>query len=193
MADYKKIIPLILKYEGGLSKDIRDSASRNPAPWPYKGSLGWHTNKGVTFSAFNNLASKLGYQVTPDNFFNMPSEIWEKIFKNGYWDAFGLDNMNSEAIAGFIANATWGSGAGGAFKLLKAYLATQGVNVNTSAEITPAFNKLSDKDEAKIFEDLIKVREAFFRSLNKPEFLTGWLNRNEAIKNWGETELKKKL
>lgn len=70
----------ILKSEGGLSNNPKDPAARNPSPTPQK----YHTNKGVTWSTFVALSPKLGYQPTVQNFLVMPSEIWQKIYRENY-------------------------------------------------------------------------------------------------------------
>lgn len=195
MASVSHIRPLIIKWEGGLSRDTADNASSMPAPWPYKGLTGWHTNKGVTYKTFVALAPKLGYAVTPENFFLMPDAIWDAIFKNGYWDPWYLDKMNSQAIADLIANNAWGSGVNGSFQSIRKYLATKGYTVNSRLEAVEAINKLSFLNEEQTFLELIKWREDFFRSLaDFPRFGKGWLNRLNDTKNFGlETIQKKKL
>ena len=69
MADYTNIINFIKAKEGGLSSATTDTASRNPSNCG-NGSNGkpYHTNKGVTWSTFKSLSSKLGYSATCDNF-----------------------------------------------------------------------------------------------------------------------------
>lgn len=195
MANSSHIRPFILQWEGGLSRDLADNASARPAPWPYNGLTGWHTNKGVTYATFSGSASKLGYQATADNFFKMPGDIWDKIFKVQYWDPWSLDKMNSQAIADFIANAAWGSGLTGSYNTIAAYLESKGIEVNSRLEAVQALNKLALLNETQIFNELIDWRNAFFKKLKDfPKFGTGWLNRSAALKTFGlETIQKKKL
>lgn len=194
MANSNNITPFITKWEGGLSRNPADSASANPAPWPYKGVTGWHTNKGVTYSTFVSLAPLLKYQATPDNFFIMPNEIWNKIFKRGYWDSWHLDKLNSQSIADLIADFAWGSGIAGSFNSIKKYLATKGYSVKNTFEAVEALNKITVINGKEIFLELVKWRENFFKGLNQPAFTTGWLNRLNDLKNLGlQTIQKKKL
>lgn len=197
MASVSKIRPLIIKWEGGLSKNPNDSASAFPAPWPYNGVVnGYHTNKGVTYKTFVGLAPKLNYAVTPENFFTMPDAIWDKIFKQGYWDPWNLDLMNSQAIANLIGDMSWGSGVGGSFNSIQKYLVSKGISVSTKAEAVNQINKLTfSQGEKKIFEELIQWRANFFKSLSSfPTFGKGWLNRLADIEKLGlETIQKKKL
>jgi len=193
MANYKNIVPFIKKAEGGLSRKTSDSASSRPSPWVYNGVSGWHTNKGVTYSTFVSLAPKLGYEPSAANFFSMPDDIWGKIYKQGYWDQFSLDNMKSQAIADLLADSAWGSGVGGTLKMLKPYLKEKGYVVSTPAEAVAAINKLaSGPNEKKIFEELVGVRKSFFISLNQPNNINGWLNRLADLKELGLAELSKK-
>lgn len=195
MASVSNIMPFIQKWEGGLSRNTADSASKNPAPWTYKNQNGWHTNKGVTYTTFVSLAPKLGYAITPDNFFLMPDAIWDAIFKNGYWDTWYLDKMNSQAIADLIADFSWGSGANGSFQSIRKYLSQKGIAVNSRLEAVEAINKLSFANETEIFLELVQWREAFFKSLGSfATFGKGWLNRLNDLKTFGlETIQKKKL
>lgn len=179
MASIKNVVEFTKAWEGGLSRDAGDKASANPAPWTYKGLTGWHTNRGVTFTSFVGNAPKLGYAVTPENFFNMPDEIWMKIAKKIYWDGLLLDQVRSEAVAAALFNWIWGSGDYGAGNSLKKYLFEKhGIVATTDAQQVEAINKLTlTKGEQKIFLELIDWREQFFRSIGQPQNLQGWLNR----------------
>lgn len=192
MANVSNIRPLIVKWEGGLSRHKSDTASALPAPWTYNGYNDWHTNKGVTYATFLGLAPKIGYSITPDNFFTMPDTIWDAIFKVGYWNPWNLDELKSQAIADIIVCFAWGSGVTGSFNSIKKYLATKGINVSNTSQAVDALNKISFLNEKKIFEELISWREQFFKSLNQPIFLRGWLNRLNDIKQFGLNTIKKK-
>ena len=113
MADYKIVVPHILKSEGGLSKNPNDNASAYPVP---DGS-GYHTNKGVTWLTFVNLAPKIGYAVSPKLFYEMPSDLWGQIFKQGYWNQFLGDTISAQAVANMFADGFW---IGGGSKQVKA-------------------------------------------------------------------------
>lgn len=185
MAAVDHIRAFIQKWEGGLSNKSTDKAAANPAPWPYNGTYGWHTNKGVTYSTFASLGPSLGYAVTADNFFTMPAEIWDKILQAGFWNSWDLDNMKSQAIADLIADFAWGSGITGSFNVVKKYLAGKGKNVSTRTQATAALNDLARFNEKNVFLDLINARHDFFESLNEPANIKGWLNRLDALKTFG--------
>src|ERR1700690_3252638 len=103
MADYTKIIPLILEVEGGLSKSKADAASADPVP---DGS-GYHTNKGITWTTFKQAAPACGFIASPELFYSMPEYVWNAIFKNLYWDKISGDKINSQAIADTLVDWAW--------------------------------------------------------------------------------------
>lgn len=170
MADYKQIVPWIKKWEGGLSKATTDSASSYPVP---DGS-GYHTNKGVTWRTFESLGSKLGYTPTPALFYQMPDDIWGKIFKQGYWDPIGGDKINSQGIAETIADWGWGAGPGTAVKNVKKYL---GVAQTTTMD-TATINLINSKNEKQLHDGLSAFKKNWYLTLpNQSANYNGWANR----------------
>lgn len=198
MANHKIIVPFIRKWEGGLSRASTDRASRYPAPWSYNGLTGWHTNKGITFETFKENADNLGYDVTPENFFTMPDEIWTKIYKEIYWDHFDLDSMRSQSLANILVSWAWGSGRTGSFNLLKKYLATKGIYLGgtpyngAARQVPDILNKLSRGREKQIFDEMVEVRRQFYHDLNQPANLKGWLNRLASFVEFNAAAIKKK-
>lgn len=191
MADLSKAIPYIRKAEGGLSRATTDTASKNPAPFTYQGKTGWHTNKGITWTTFSGLASKLGYQPTAANFFSMPDAIWEKIYKDGYWNPMMAGSFNSDAIAVAIVDYAWAFGVGGATTRLKKWVkSTFGVDAKTMADVVNTVNKQSGESESETFNKLILHRKAAFSALKQPANEKGWLARMDVLKNFGSSLLK---
>ncbi len=184
-----KLIPFIQRYEGGLSRDPKDSASSHPAPWPHNGQTGWHTNKGVTYMAFVAKAKRGGYAVTAKNFFEMPDHIWMSILKNGYMSAFPLEEINHlPRIQAVIISWAWGSGVKGAERRLANFQREEMGIVDsniTPDEIVKNFKKkVNTLNEKKWFLALCDRREADFRKM--PTFYAhgnGWLNRLNAFRN----------
>jgi hypothetical protein len=195
MADIKYITGFTEKWEGGLSRATTDTASKNPSPYTYKGQTGWHTNKGVTYSAFKSLAPRLGYKDTAENFLNMPQDIWLKIAKVGYWDIINLDAVKSQAIANLMFSWQWGSGYSWRNRVQR-YLVSKGINWSISdlKGLPNKLNELSDKQgEKKTFDELIEQKKQFLVSLNQPANERGWLRRLEDLKNNGYTFLGKSV
>lgn len=194
MANYKIPIPYIKKSEGGLSRALTDTASKNPSPYIYAGQTGWHTNKGITYTTFASLSTKLGYENNANNFLTMPDWIWEKIYKSAYWDPMAGDLYKSQAIANAVVDFAWASGTGGATAQLKKYLAQNGISASNATQIAQGFNALvSKKGEGNVFNSLIDFRKQFFISLNQPANTKAWLSRMETLRIEGMRYLGRKI
>lgn len=188
MANWRRLIPFIRKTEGGLSRDPDDPAAKQPAPCPHNGQLGWHTNKGITYQTFISNTS-LGYDGTCENFFSMPDDIWEKIYKAKIWDAWQLDKMRSQALADIIVDWSFNSGAAGAYKQIRNVMNEKyGMDLPASysadavERIRKKINSISWIRELDIRKDLLNQRIQFYQSLNQPKFIDGWTNRVEDLK-----------
>lgn len=178
-----KLVPFIQKFEGGLSRDPHDTASSRPAPWPYKGVTGWHTNKGVTYAAFIGNAKKGGYEPTAENFFNMPDEIWMTILKVGYMEPFPLDQISHlPRIQAVIISWAWGSGVGGATTRLANFqrqeMGIKDSNITPSEVVENFRRNINPLNEAQWFQKLCDRREADFRRMATFNVHgKGWLKR----------------
>ena len=175
----EKYVAFTKKWEGGLSRDKADSASAHPCPTPYNGKTGWHTNAGITYAVWKSF-----YGADHDNeFFEMPSDMWFKVFKKGYWDAVKGDEFYSKNIAIIVTGMAWGSGAKQAVKSLQKSILNCGVHVAIDGVIGHQTLACANSiDARKLFDAIAEERERFFRSIAKPgskneKFLKGWLNR----------------
>jgi len=192
MATYEGAIPYIKKAEGGLSRATTDKASKKPSPYIYKGVKGWHTNKGITWTTFQSLAPKAGFEVNEYNFMTMPDNVWLGIYKVGFWQPIKGDLYTSQAIANTVVDWAWAGGTGGAENALIKYLSTKGIKADGYESIAKGFNELTKKDgESKAFNDLIDERKRWFKSLNQPANEKGWLSRMETLRKQGSAILGK--
>lgn len=190
MANLRVAIPYIKKAEGGLSRAKTDSASKNPAPYVYKGLTGWHTNKGVTWTTFVSLAPKLGYAVTAYNFFTMPDSIWLQIYEIGYFRPIMAHALHSDVIAAAIADYAWGFGVSGARNRLLRWLESEyKVKIPTMAKAVAFINT---QNETQFFKKLVAHRKSAFLKLNQPANNQGWLSRMDDLLAFGEELIKKK-
>ncbi len=198
MADIQKIIPFTYKWEGGLTDNPKDSASKTPAPWPYtnpankRTSSKWHTNKGITYATFSTNAKTLGYQNTAANFFTMPADIWLKIAKNKYWDILKLDTVTSQAVANIMFSWIWGSGYAWRPRMQR-YLLTKGIswNINDFTALAASLNILIKKDEKKTFEELLDQKKQYLESLaDFKVFGPGWINRLNDLRTQSVSYIK---
>lgn len=201
MADYRRQIGFIKKWEGGLSNNANDPASASPMPCVYLGQTGWHTNKGITWQTFSTYAASLGYAASCENFVQMPDYIWLKIFKKKFWDAFQLDGYNSQSIADIIVAWAWGSGLGGAYRQLAKFLNSNygaslaenksDYSTSNTTKIRDVFNAITRRSSRERIaqEDLIQAYRDFYVSLNNPYYLKGWLNRLDELDSFTQETL----
>ena len=101
MADINKVnFAYIKKWEGGLSKNPKDSASKHPVP---DGS-GYHTNMGVTWATW-----QFHFGKDIQGFYAMPFDKWKKVYLF-YWNLVGGASISSQIITEFLADWAWASG-----------------------------------------------------------------------------------
>ena len=198
MANHKDIVPFIKQAEGGLARATTDTASKNVSPCVYDGKKGWHTNKGIQWITFESNASRLGYSASCKNFIEMPDDIWTKIYKKSFWDAFNLDNLKSQAVANTIVSWAWGSGVGGAYKSLAKFMNQKyGTNYSTSYSYSKAkalindLTTLTEKEgDTKIFNELANWRKEFYIGTGQTANLRGWLSRLDKFQEYNRMKLK---
>lgn len=166
----------ILRWEGGLSKHQRDSASRHPVP---DGS-GNHTNKGVTWRVFASIYGNSADAV--QRFYKMTHEDFKGIYAL-YWKGVKADSITSQIIAEYVADFAWGSGVSGSSRQVQRWLNTQGVKVGVDGKIgmqtVTAINQLiKTEGEKAVFVSLQAHRMSFLSHLKDFDvFGRGWYNR----------------
>jgi lysozyme family protein len=190
MVNYKNLVPFIKIKEGGISGTPKDSASKNPSPcgkdrqgYPY------HTNKGVQWATFKGLASKGGYTASCDNFLKMPDDIWNRIYKVGFWDEIQGDRIQNQAIANTFVEMVWGSGLGSVSRgtgtlgwLNSFFKKNYNQNLTSITQMVNFVNKLDNEGKTpELFEKLNNFRASKYKALNQPAFTKGWLNRLNAF------------
>ena len=172
----KANLDYILRWEGGLSKHERDSASRYPVP---DGS-GYHTNKGITWRVFSSIHGSDADAI--HRFYQMSQDDFREIYKL-YWNGVKADRVESQVIAEYMADFAWGSGVAGASRQIQKWLNTQGFKVAVDGKIgnqtIGAINELiEDKGEKIAFESLEAHRRHFLSHLRDFDvFGRGWYNR----------------
>jgi len=194
------ILSHVAKFEGGLSADPRDTASRNPSKYimpsgTFKG-LPVHTNKGVTFSTWQNYMGVLGKPISSQQFINMTKSEWVDIAKRLYWDKVKAEQIKSQGVAEILFEAIWGGGSANLVRAMQHFLNSQRVTDASGRSLSVdgamgkntlfALNKYTDNkaNEEKLIEYLTDKRLEYLRSLSSwPTFGTGWTNRVIAMKD----------
>lgn len=170
MVDYRKFVPFVLRWEGGLSNDPDDS--------------GGLTNMGITFNTYKQLSERvLGEKPTEEKFRTL-SKNDAALFVKYFWDkATNNNSINSQAIAEAITSWFWGSGVYGLKNWQSMLNHRFNKNLKVDGIIGPlsvsATNSISEK---KLLQNAIDYRANYFKQLTErrpkdKKFLNGWLNR----------------
>lgn len=168
MAQASKLVPFILRWEGGFVNDPDD--------------LGGATNKGITMDTFEAYCRKKGYpKPTVERLKNITDTDWYEVFKTLYWDRWKADEIKSQAVANILVDWVWASGVHG----IKRPQRILGVTVDGLVG-TKTLSYLNSADPKCLFEaikaDRIKFIDEICKARPKNEkYRKGWLNRINAI------------
>lgn len=165
MANYKLLIPFILRWEGGYTDDPDD--------------LGGPTNRGITLKT---LRTAYGNKATTADLRRMTDTQWQHIFKTYYWDRWQADRIHDQAIANILVDWTWASGVH-AIRIPQRMLGVTPDGIVGSRTLN-ALN--SHPDPQSLFNDIKASRVAFVTRIcrSRPQnkkFRQGWLNRINAL------------
>ena len=168
MAKVERLVPHILKWEGGLVNDPDD--------------LGGLTNKGVTYKTYKLYCKRKGKSVTEDGLINLSMDEFTDILKTMYWDACRADEIVSQSVADSIVDWAWNSGTATAVKEVQRILGVKddGVIGNITLAAINSWSPLP------LFGQIKQARLAYLericnaRPANK-KFYRGWLNRVDSI------------
>lgn len=165
MANYKELVPKVLKWEGGWSDDPADK--------------GGATMKGVTLATYVAYRAKKGLSVpSKQDLKNISQNEWNDIFKNLYWDRWKADTINNQSIANLIVDWVWTSGIYG-IKFPQQVLGVTADGIVGPKTISAINNYPNQKE---LFDKLWDRRKQHFTAIanSRPgnkKFLKGWLNR----------------
>lgn len=171
MADVRKLLPFILKWEGGFVNDPAD--------------LGGATNKGVTLGTWK----QVGYDKDSDGDIDVADlkliteeDVMNTVLKPAYWDRWRADEIKSQGVANILVDWVWASGSHG-IKRPQRLLGVKAdgiVGAKTIAVVNAmdaaTLFKLIKADRIKFIDEICEKRPANNR------FKKGWLNRINAIK-----------
>ena len=167
-----KLVPFILKWEGGFVDDPDD--------------LGGATNRGVTIGTYATYCKKKGYPApTVERLKNLSEKDWAEILKTLYWDRWKADNIKSQSVANILVDWVWASGVNG----IKIPQQVLGVTVDgiVGAKTLAALNARNPKE---LFEEIKEARVQFIEDIcrKRPannKFKKGWLNRINSLQYVG--------
>lgn len=176
MADFKKFIPVLLKFEGGFVDDPDDP--------------GGATNRGITMGTFvRYAASLLGVEPTLSNLKKLTEDQASMIYEAVYWKGIHGDEIDDQDVANLICDFYVNAG----FKAIR--VLQRALNAkrpgNSKLVVDGLFGKktlaaLNACDSIVIYCTYRRARKDYYRNLVKqrPElkkFLKGWLNRVDSF------------
>ena len=188
MANIDKLIPFILKWEGGFVNDPTDR--------------GGATNKGVTLATYEAYCKRKGYpRPTVERLKNIPDAHWREIVKTMFWDKWKADDIHSQKVANILVDWVWGSGIHG----IKKPQALLGVKVDGIVG-DKTLSAVNFADPEELFDAIYQERVKFLNAIvsnsvaayekkigrkatdaellkfTQKRFAKGWLNRLQDIK-----------
>ena len=188
MASIDKLIPFILKWEGGFVNDPTDR--------------GGATNKGVTIATYEAYCRKKGLpRPTVEQLKNIPDAHWRDIIKTMFWDKWHADDIHSQKVANILVDWVWLSGVHG----IKKPQALLGVKADGIVG-NKTLSAVNCADPEELFAALYKERVKFINAIvarsvaayekkigrpatekellkhTQKRFAKGWLNRLAEIK-----------
>ena len=188
MASIDKLIPFILKWEGGFVNDPTDR--------------GGATNKGVTIATYEAYCRQKGLpRPTVEQLKNIPDAHWRDIIKTMFWDKWHADDIHSQKVANILVDWVWLSGVNG----IKKPQALLGV-VADGIVGDKTLSAVNFADPDQLFEAIFKERVKFLNGIvsrsvvayekkigrkatekellkyTQKRFLIGWMNRLNDIK-----------
>ena len=172
MANIDKLIPHILKWEGG-AKYTNDPLDRGGA-----------TKYGITLNTLISIhydANKDG-KVDVNDVKALQLEDFKKILKRQYWDRWKADDINNQSIANLLVDWLWGSGVNG-IKIPQHLLGVPADGIVGQKTI----NALNTSNQRYIYNKVWEARKQFYydivkKSPSQQKWLQGWLNRLNDLK-----------
>lgn len=173
MADIKKFIPFLLKWEGSAKYTNK------------KSDRGGATKYGITIATWRTV----GYDKNGDGKINekdvqlISEEDFKNVLKNNFWDKWKADKIKNQKVAEILVDWLWASGKWGIIKPQQ-LLGVKADGIVGSKTIA-AVNDY--QDQRQLFERIKSARKTYIDNVIKahPEQIVnkkGWLNRINDIK-----------
>lgn len=164
MADIKKLVPKIKKWEGGYSNNPNDR--------------GGCTMMGITIATFRKY---YGATKTCEDLKKITEAQWTHILKTGYWDCMKADLIQSQSVANLCVQMCWGSGPVTAVKKIQKCLGLVSDGIVGQKTLAALNGDGSWAYHKTIFDKLWNMRRLWLMNIatvgNNKVFLKSWLNR----------------
>ena len=162
MANYKELIPFILRWEGGFTNNKNDR--------------GGYTYKGVTLATYRSV---YGLQKNANDLKYITTKEWTHIFRTLFWDKCKADDIRDQSIANLLVDWAWNSGPTNPIRALQRLLTITPDGIIGPITLRAINNHPSPQT---LFDRLKDRRIQYYNNIvaNDPRQKTnlkGWLNR----------------
>lgn len=169
MADVTRLVPHILRWEGGYCNDPDD--------------LGGATNKGVCFKTYKLYRRQRGLPIPSiGDLRRMTDEEFTDILKTMYWNPCKADFIESQSVANAIVDWAWNSGTATAVKEVQKVLGVKADGIIGNITLSA----INSQSPLPLFGQIQEARKDFLKRICKArpanqKFMRGWLNRVQSL------------
>lgn len=172
MANIDKLIPHIIKWEGG-AKYTNDPLDRGGA-----------TKYGITLNTLqsNHYDTNHDGKVNVDDVKSLQLDDFKHILKSQYWDRWKADDIVNQSVANLLVDWTWGSGKHGII------IPQRLLGVPADGKVgNVTINALNGANQRYIYNKVWEARKQFYYNIvnsnpSQSKWLKGWLNRLNDLK-----------
>lgn len=182
MAKLELLIPHLLYRESGVKDpDPRRAFAKAAAKGVInlRNDRGGPTLAGVTLATYTDYCRRKGYpRPTEADLAKLTYERWLDITKGGFWDRCKGDDIAYQPTANMLVDWAYTSGSHAITNAQRA------LGVAVDGKVGPVTLAALNSGTLDVFERIKAARKAFYRRIavgNQAGYLTGWLNRTEAI------------
>lgn len=169
MAQVSKLVPYILKFEGGFVNDPDD--------------LGGETCKGITFKTYKLYRQRKKLPTpTIEDLKIISDEEFTSILKEMYWDACKADFIESQSVANAIVDWAWNSGTTTAVKEIQKVLGVKSDGVIGNITLSA----INSHSPLPLFGLIQQTRKDYIDRICKArpvnqKYRKGWMNRINSL------------
>ena len=172
MANIDKLIPHIIKWEGG-AKYTNDPLDRGGA-----------TKYGITIGTLQGIKYDTNHdgKVNVEDVKSLQLDDFKHILKKQYWDRWKADDIVNQSLANLLVDWTWGSGKHGIT------IPQRCLGVPADGKVgNVTINALNGANQKDIYNKVWQARKQFYYNIVKSnpsqsKWLHGWLNRLNDLK-----------
>lgn len=175
MTHFSEAINVVLKHEGGFSDDPNDpgGATNYGISLRYLRTVGDLDGDGYLDGDFDHDGD-----VDAEDIRRMSMQNAVSIYKSQWWDRYGYESINSQDVATKVFDLAVNMGARQAHIIVQRALRAVGKVVKEDGVIGPVTMAAINNYQSMMLLPAIRSEAAgFYRSLNKPKYIEGWLNR----------------